>query len=700
MTDSIFNYDKTDYERPQLFFGQKLGLFDTIHKSYPAIWELYKTQCSLNWSEDEFNYSSCNADFKSASRSVYDMMIKTLAWQFEADSVASRSIAPVLAPFITSSELWAAWLKISEIECLTYDHEVLTPGGWRNITSITDDDLVAQWSPSTEEITFVRPTNRIAKPYNGTIIEYSTYSGNLSQAVTENHRMPVVHPYPINGEAYGTIFREAKDLKLHGANALPVAGKTPVGNGVGMTPREKILVAVQADGSIAGSKYNGNYSGMIHYRFHLSKQRKIDRLFELAGEAGYELVEDNCKRNEIDGSRVFRVMVPMEEYEWGAKSFDWINFAEINSKWCSDFVEELGYWDGNITKGGNVRYISSNRSTIDIAQTIGHLAGYRGHVTIIPPKENVLFSGGRRHNTKESYQLYFTERTYINGNTIEVDRYDYSGMVYCLSVPSTAFLVRRNGAISVTGNCIHSAAYSEIIRNSFDDPSVIFDELLAVEEAHSRLSRVVEVFAEGYDLSHRYALGLADASQENYNTLIKMIVALYCMERIQFMASFAVTFAICDTGMFQPIGKCIQKIAQDELEVHAELDRVVLELEFRTERGRTALDQISDDLRLLVEEVIDSELEWVDYLFSEGRELVGMTPDRLKSWTLYCAKDVYATLGVESKYDLPEVNPLRFMEKWLNISKTQASPQEQDIAAYKVGILRRTDSDTVFDADF
>ena len=59
---------------------------------------------------------------------------------------------------------------------------------------------------------------------------------------------------------------------------------------------------------------------------------------------------------------------------------------------------------------------------------------------------------------------------------------------------------------------IHGSGYSEIIRNSFDDPSVVFDELLAVEEAHSRLSRVVEVFAEGYDLSHRYALGLADAS--------------------------------------------------------------------------------------------------------------------------------------------------------------------------------------------
>ena len=40
------------------------------------------------------------------------------------------------------------------------------------------------------------------------------------------------------------------------------------------------------------------------------------------------------------------------------------------------------------------------------------------------------------------------------------------------------------------------------------------------------------------------------------------------------------------------------------------------------------------------------------------------------------------------------------MEKWLDISRTQASPQEQDIAAYKVGVMRRDDENQVFDADF
>jgi ribonucleoside-diphosphate reductase beta chain len=365
MSDNIFNYQKQDYAKPQLFLGEKPGLFDTVNRHYPKIWGLYKTQKSLDWDENEFDYSSCNADFKNCSRSTYDMMIKTLAWQWEADSVASRAIAPVLAPFITSSELWAAWQRVSDTEVL------------------------------------------------------------------------------------------------------------------------------------------------------------------------------------------------------------------------------------------------------------------------------------------------------------------------------------------------HAAAYSEIVRNSFDDPSAIIDEILRVEQAHVRLERVVKAFNQGFDASHQYALGHLPNNQETYNTIFMMVVALFCMERIQFMASFAVTFAICDTGLFQPIGKCIQKIAQEELEVHAELDRVVLDIELNTERGRLAFEQCRDAIEQLLEEVVESELHWIQYLFSEGRELVGMNADRLTAWTLYCAKDVYNTLGIRTrKYSFPAANPLKYMEKWLNISKTQASPQEQDIAAYKVGVMRRTDEGVVFDDAF
>ena len=40
------------------------------------------------------------------------------------------------------------------------------------------------------------------------------------------------------------------------------------------------------------------------------------------------------------------------------------------------------------------------------------------------------------------------------------------------------------------------------------------------------------------------------------------------------------------------------------------------------------------------------------------------------------------------------------MENWLNIGKSQGSPQEENIAQYKVNVMRRDDADVEFDIDF
>lgn len=360
----VFNTQKTDYEKPKLILGQNTGLFDTVNKQYPKIWKRYKSMKSLDWDENEFDYSSCMRDFEKCSKSTYDIMIKTLAWQWEADSVASKSIAPVLAPFITSNELWAAWQRISD--------------------------------------------------------------------------------------------------------------------------------------------------------------------------------------NEV----------------------------------------------------------------------------------------------------------------------------------------------------------IHSATYSEIVRNSFKNPNEVLDEVLKIEQSLTRLSGVSEVFAKAYRTSHLYALDMVENNQETYNDVMMMIVALLILERIQFMASFAVTFAICDSGMFMPIGKAVQKIAQDELEEHVALDKEVLRVEMGTARGKIFFKQKEKEIQKLIDDVLYSEFEWVDYLFSEGRELVGMNAEYLKRWTAFCAKDVYNFFSLQAPITLPKSNPAKFMENWLNIGKTQPAPQEESVGQYRMGILRRDDESSEFDVDF
>lgn len=243
---------------------------------------------------------------------------------------------------------------------------------------------------------------------------------------------------------------------------------------------------------------------------------------------------------------------------------------------------------------------------------------------------------------------------------------------------------------------VHAATYSEIVRNSFDDPKVILDWITKIDQAVSRLSAVANVMGEAHDRGHKFALGLVENDQETYNAIFMFTVALFALERIQFMSSFAVTFAICDAGMFQPIGKAVQKIANDEFKIHVELDREVLRNELKTERGQIALVQCKDKIENLLKEVTQSELKWVDFLFSEGRELVGMNADLLKNWVLFNARPVFSRFDIKSDYHFPTKNPLKFMESWLDISNIQPAPQEQDIGDYKVNVVRRNDENIDF----
>lgn len=685
---ATFNFHQ-DYTNTSLFCGGPSGLFDTVNKKYPEIWAIYKQMKALDWDENETSFAPCMADFEKCDKSTYDMMIKTLAWQWEGDSAASR-LAAIVAPFVSSSELWATWQRISDNECLTPDHDVLTLEGWKSIDAVTKYDKVAQWDQETNQIEFVHPAV-FSKPFDGELIQFSNHCGTLNQLTTPKHRMVLVTPYEstkINQKVW-----EAKDIPLHGGMALPVSGKLK--SGKGMTALEKLFVAVQADGSLCSDKYTGARTGNKHYKFSLKKQRKKERLAALCKEAGLELVQHDTSRDRD----LFYVYVPLGLYNEHAKSFDWVDLNNISLEWCQEFIEELGYWDGNVTSAGNVRYISTNKECIDFAQTIGHLAGLRTNITIIPARKGVIMPDGNISDTKEVYQLYFTKRPYINGNTIERSLVTYKGLVYCLTVPSSFFLVRREGAISVTGNCIHAATYSEIVRSSFKDPSVIVNEILAVEDSLKRLDVVAGIMHRTSVASHQYALGMI-SDEEAYEAIFLFTVALLCLERIQFISSFAVTFAICDTGIFEPIGTMVQKIAQDELEVHVELDKAILRNELKTDRGVECLERNKEVIIRVIDEVVSSEMEWVDYLFSEGRSIVGMNADLLKQWVCFNAKDVYHFFKlkpINEQINLPKSNPLPFMEDWLNISKKQPSPQEQDVTQYKVNLMVRDDDEIEFD---
>ena len=272
------------------------------------------------------------------------------------------------------------------------------------------------------------------------------------------------------------------------------------------------------------------------------------------------------------------------------------------------------------------------------------------------------------------------------------------------------------GYARITENeCLHALTYSEIVKNSFKDPQPILDEILAMEQAQERLVVVAKIMGEAHDASHLYASKLIPNDQDLYNKIFKFFMALYYLERVQFMASFAVTFALGKMGMFQPIVMGVQKIAIDEFEIHAQYGQEVIKALLKTERGRTAYEQTKSECVDLFWEILMSEVNWLIYLFSEERELPGVTLKKMIQWVLFNGNAAGTFTGHKdgitdahreefkalTGFDLefPDKNPLPFMTEYLDLSKNQTSPQEVDNNQYQVNVINTKNEAESFDFD-
>lgn len=239
---------------------------------------------------------------------------------------------------------------------------------------------------------------------------------------------------------------------------------------------------------------------------------------------------------------------------------------------------------------------------------------------------------------------------------------------------------------------LHGRTYSTIIRSSFPhNPSGVLRDILSVKESLQRVEPVRQAFRRIYTRAHQYALGLVPADQDTYNMAFLLIVLQFIMERCQFMPSFAYTFGICDMGIFAPIGKAVQKIMQDEFDIHVEFGREVLRIEMLTERGRRAYVELLPEITLLIDSVVKCELDWVKYMHSEGRGMAGYSQQQYEQWAIVNAYDAYKTLGIEMRWDLRDENPLPYMRDWMKFGVTQGAAQEEHLGQYRLNVVCRND---------
>ena len=245
---------------------------------------------------------------------------------------------------------------------------------------------------------------------------------------------------------------------------------------------------------------------------------------------------------------------------------------------------------------------------------------------------------------------------------------------------------------------LHARTYSHIVKSSFDNPNEVLADILAVRESLDRSVAISKVMQRAYLVSHQLSLGqLKREDEEVYDAVFLFVVAVWCLEAIQFMSSFGVTFAVAETGMFVPIGYAVQKICQDESVIHQYAGRKILEIELQTKRGISTYLRLQSQIKDIVDEVVQTELDWNANLLSEGRSLEGYTVDMLNGHTLVQAKPVYEFFGIQTDHVFPEITPLNHLKGWFDINGVKGAPQEIKQGNYLLDGLVRDDQRKVID---
>lgn len=228
---------------------------------------------------------------------------------------------------------------------------------------------------------------------------------------------------------------------------------------------------------------------------------------------------------------------------------------------------------------------------------------------------------------------------------------------------------------------IHARAYSHIIKQTFIDPSQMLRDTYNSVETLVRSEAIIEAFNQLEQLP-------TTATDEDKRKAIALaFTALFALEAIAFMSSFAVTFAITETGAFQGIDQEVTLIARDE-SLHTRMDFAILNILKQDGAWVETFTAIAPAIKAVLDSVVDQELKWAEYLFSEGRQVIGLTAQLLQEYTLFMAKPLYDSLGVAFDYEVVEDNPCSYMEKHIDSTKVQVAAQELQITSYKIGSVK------------
>lgn len=441
-----------------------VAMQESVHaKSYSSI---FSTLCSSEEIKETFRWGKENPYLQKKARIIVDF--------YKGGDPLKRKIAStLLESFLFYSGFylplhWSSRAKLTNSadlirliirdECYATGTKLLTPFGWVPIEDVKQGDEVAQYfEDGTISFAEVERTSQSEVPG---IYRFSSEQGHVHQEVSPNHRMY------LERRGYGKVSEteyepeitravNIEQTKLNGYARFVMAGELE-GSEDELTARDRLLIAIQADGSFDTTTKNANgelrrsgvISGHVPAHFSFSKERKVERLKELAAEAGWGLREGSTSpaKGEVKERRNFTLYVPKDEPRDKLLS-SISSFEGKSAAWCREFVLEASEWDGSWTDA-RITWGSVVPENAVYLQAVATLAGFRVHYTVRPDDRSETFSDYHR------LQIH-TESKHAGAQHVVKEWVPGTQTVYGVQVPSGLLVTRNNGTVNISGNSIH-----------------------------------------------------------------------------------------------------------------------------------------------------------------------------------------------------------------------------------------------------
>ena len=150
---TVFNTDKVDTTKGQMFFGPRLGVQRYDKFKYPIFDKLTKNQLGFFWRPEEVSLQNDRSDYQKLNATQKHIFTSNLKYQILLDSVQGRAPGMAFAPYCSLPELEGCmniWQTMEMIHSRSYTHIIknVYPDPSEVFDTILDDDKILQRAQS------------------------------------------------------------------------------------------------------------------------------------------------------------------------------------------------------------------------------------------------------------------------------------------------------------------------------------------------------------------------------------------------------------------------------------------------------------------------------------------------------------------------------------------------------------------------